>query len=201
MKNDSCDETIAQLEALFAGLPGLGPRSASRIVTQLLTVRRQAARDLATVLTQAIEQVHHCPSCHTLTTQEVCAVCADADRDRALLCIVESPADMRAIEESGAYRGGYFVLMGRVNPLEDIGPDQLGVPTLLKRMERDHVREVVIATSFTSEGETTAHMIATLIKRRFPGLRVTRLARGVPAGVEIEYTDAATLAAAVSLRR
>ena len=191
------DARLAHLTELFADLPGLGPKSAARLVDDLLGKRRAIGLDLAKTLTEAIEKVHRCPECNTLTTESVCPLCAGADRDQSVICVVESPADMAAIEASVSYRGRYFVLMGRVNPLEGIGPKELGADKLLEKAGQDGVREVVIATSFTPEGEATAHLLAALLKKQLPGLKVTRLARGLPAGVEVEYTDAASIAAAV----
>lgn len=195
------DENIHRLEELFAGLPGLGPRSASRIVSELLTTRRDEARSLCEALSETLRRVHHCPRCHALTTEPVCGICRDKTREEGVVCVVETPADLEAIENSVAYKGGYFVLMGRVNPMSGVGPEALGVPALLERLAREPVREVVLATSYTAEGETTAHLLAAVIKKHHPQVRVTRLARGLPSGVEIEYTDAATLAAAVAQRR
>ncbi len=195
------DEKISRLEELFASLPGLGPRSASRIVSELLTTRRPQAQRLCRDLSETLETVHHCPRCHALTTRPMCVVCADQTRDKTVLCIVETPADLQAIESSVAYNGGYFVLMGRVNPLQAVGPEELGVNTLLERLDKEPIEEVVIATSYTPEGETTAHLLAGVIKKHKPQLKVTRLARGLPSGVEIEYTDAATIASAVAGRR
>lgn len=194
-------DPIERLEALFASLPGLGPRSSARIVNRLLTDKRQEARELARTLADALDTVRTCPRCHRLIAGGRCSICDDSARDGAVVCVVESAADLQAIEQTVAYRGGYFVLMGRVNPLEGIGPEDLGVDVLVGRIARESVREVVIATSYTPEGETTAHCLATVLKKHFPQLRVTRLARGLPTGVEIEYTDAATLAAAVAGRR
>lgn len=195
------DDPIERLEEIFADLPGLGPRSSARIVTELLTQKKALARDLVKTLDDVLSHVHACPNCHTPTTDKVCALCSDTTRDNSVICIVESPADRKAIEKSVAYRGGYFVLMGRVNPMEGVGPEELGIFSLMDRIERDKVSEVVIATSYTPEGETTAHFIGSALKKHFPELRITRLARGLPTGVEIEYTDAATIAAAVAERR
>lgn len=197
----SADERIARLEDLFASLPGLGPRSAARLVTELLGTRKSTAQAICRTLADALECVHHCPQCHTLTTQPVCDLCADRTRDASVVCVVETPADQKAVESTVAYRGGYFVLMGRVNPLEGVTPQELGVDKLVERIERENVREVVLATSYTAEGETTAHVLAGVLKKRFPELRVTRLARGLPSGVEIEYTDVATLSRAITGRR
>ncbi len=191
------DIKLARLEELFASLPGIGPRSASRIVTELMGGRIDLARELAALLSQTAASVHHCPCCHTLTTEPICEICADSTRDASVICVVESPADRAAIESSVAFSGRYFVLLGRVNPLMDVGPRELGADLLIARLKSEPVREVVIATSYTAEGETTAHVLIQAIRKHAPHVRVTRLARGLPAGVEVEYTDAATLAAAV----
>lgn len=194
------DDRIEELTALFAELPGIGPRSASRIVGELLTQRRELAVTLAKSLERTASMVCLCECCHTLSTQPICPVCSQEDRDHGMICVVETPADLTAIEESVAYRGMYFVLMGRVNPMKGIGPDELGVNLLIKRIQTDAVREVVIATSFTPEGETTAQMLIGVLKKHAPTVRITRLSRGLPTGVEVEYTDAASIAAAVTDR-
>lgn len=198
---DLSDDPIERLEEIFANLPGLGPKSSARIVSELLTQKKTLAHEMCETLTTVLSHVHTCPKCHTLTTESVCALCRDTTRDNSVICIVETPADLKAIEKSVAYRGGYFVLMGRVNPLEGVGPEELGIFALLDRIASDKVSEVVIATSYTPEGETTAHFIGAALKKHFPEVKVTRLARGLPTGVEIEYTDAATIASAVIGRR
>lgn len=195
------DERLAHLVELFAELPGLGPKSAARLVDDLLVRHRAEGLDLAKTLLQAIERVHRCPQCNTLTTEPLCPICCRSDRDASVICVVESPADQMAIEESVSYRGHYFVLMGRVNPLEGVGPEQIGADKLLALAKNPVVKEVVIATSYTAEGETTAHMLAAALKKHVPGLKVTRLSRGLPAGVEVEYTDAASIAAAIVERK
>lgn len=195
------DERLSHLTDLFADLPGLGPKSAARLVDDLLDRRRALGMDLACTLAEAIEKVHRCPQCNTLTTEPLCAICRQPDRDRSVICVVETPADQNAVEDSVSYRGRYFVLMGRVNPLDGIGPKELGVDKLIEEASDPEVKEVVIATSYTPEGEATAHMVAAALKRHIPELRVTRLARGLPAGVEVEYTDAASIAAAVVDRK
>ncbi len=195
------DALIARLEELFASLPGLGPRSAARLVTDLLTDRRREAEELVEGLGATLRLVHHCPNCHTLTTQELCGFCADKTRDQTQVCVVESVADQKAVEASIAYKGGYFVLMGRVNPIEGTEPQDLGLPLLMERIERDGVREVILATSYTPEGDVTAHFIAGAIRKHCPQVRVTRLAKGLPTGVELEYADVASIASAVSARR
>lgn len=194
------DARIARLEEIFASLPGLGPRSAARLVADLLRTRRKDAQELADGLKHTLELVHHCPRCHTLTTQPLCDFCADPSRDSSQLCVVESVADQKAVEASIAYRGGYFILMGRINPLEGTQPEQLGVPMLLRRIEQEAVREVILATSYTPEGDVTAHLIAAAIRKHCPRVRVTRLAKGLPTGIELEYADVASIASAVAER-
>jgi recombination protein RecR len=182
-------------------LPGVGPRSAQRIAFHLL----QHERDLAVVLGQALlsaaERVGRCARCNTLTELEICETCADPRRDPGLLCVVESPADQMVIEQSLAYTGMYFVLLGRLSPLDGIGPREIDLAQLAQRADDGVVRELVVATSFTPEGDATAHFIAELVHARNPGLKVTRLARGVPAGAELEYTDVNTIAQAMLDRR
>jgi recombination protein RecR len=155
---------------------------------------------LAQALTDAVQAVRHCALCHTLTDSDICPTCADPARDTGQLCVVETPADQAAIERSGAYRGRYFVLMGRLRPLDGIGPDDIGLQPLLQRLQAaPAVQEVIVATNFTAEGEATAHVVTQLA--RALGLRVTRLARGVPVGSELEYVDLGTLAHALADRR
>ncbi len=195
------DSRIARLEELFASLPGLGPRSAARLVSELLTARRGEAHEIAAGLETALKLVHHCPRCHTLTTDPVCSFCRDASRDKTRLCVVESVADQKAVEASIAYQGGYFVLMGRINPLEGTEPEALGVPQLLRRVKEEGVSELILATSYTPEGDVTAHLIASTVRKHFPEVRITRLSKGLPSGVELEYADAASIASAVIERR
>lgn len=180
-------------------LPGVGPRAAQRMALHLLQHDRAGARELARALEQATQQVRHCERCNTFTEDVVCALCRSAKRDPALLCVVETPADLAVVELTGAYDGLYFVLMGRLSPLDGIGPREIGLEALLKRAAEREVREVILATNFTNEGEATAHTIAELLAAR--GLAVSRLARGVPVGGELEYVDAGTLAQALRDRR
>ena len=180
-------------------LPGVGPKSAQRMAYHLLQHDRDGAQRLAAALQAAVQGVRHCARCHTYTEAEVCATCLDPRRDPRQLLVVETPADLAAIERSGSYRGLYFVLMGRLSPLDGVGPDAIGVAPLLARVADGEVAEVILATSFTAEGEATAHALAQALKTR--GLAVTRLARGVPAGSELEYVDLATLAHALNDRR
>ncbi len=192
---------LDHLVAGLARLPGIGPRSAQRIAFHLLQHERAHAQALGRALLEAAERVGHCARCNTLTEGELCETCASPRRDAGLLCVVESPADQLALEQSLAYGGLYFVLLGRLSPLDGIGPRELQMERLLARVLDGVVRELVVATSFTPEGDATAHYIAELVRARDPALRVTRLARGVPAGAELEYTDVNTLAQAMLDRR
>jgi recombination protein RecR len=180
-------------------LPGVGAKSASRMAFHLMQHERGAALQLAKALEHACDHVRHCDTCHTLTASEICSMCADPERDRSLLCVVETPADQAAIERTSTFRGLYFVLMGKLSPLDGVGPHNLGFAKLLARCSDGIVQEVILATNFTGEGEATAHVIAEMLKKR--GLRVTRLARGVPAGSELEYVDLGTIAHALVDRR
>jgi len=160
---------------------------------------REGATMLSRALAQAVEQIHHCAKCNTFTENEVCETCLDSERDPGLLCVVETPGDQLMIEQTLTYKGLYFVLMGRLSPLDGIGPKEIRLDRLLKRAADGVVREVVLATNFTNEGEATAHYIGELLSAR--GLKVTRLARGVPVGGELEYVDSGTLAQALRERR
>ncbi|MCG5031608.1 recombination mediator RecR [Mesosutterella sp. OilRF-GAM-744-9] len=193
--------SVQRLIDAFRALPGIGPLSAQRIVFHLLMEDGCAqAASLSGALQEAVEKVHHCPVCNTLCESELCPICADESRERDKICVVETPADQLVIENSLAYRGLYFILGGRISPIDDIGPEQLGFRKLLERVEQGGVKEVIIATSFTAQGDATAHFIARAIARHRPDVRVTRLARGIPSGVELEYTDVATVAQAVISR-
>jgi recombination protein RecR len=165
----------------------------------LLQYDRAGARELARALDQATQQVRHCERCNTFTEDVVCALCRSARRDPSLLCVVETPADLAMVEQTRAYDGLYFVLMGRLSPLDGIGPREIGLSALIKRTGDASLREVILATNFTNEGEATAHTIGELLSGR--GLVVSRLARGVPVGGELEYVDAGTLAQALRERR
>ena len=186
-------------------LPGVGLKSAQRMAYHLLQHDRDGALRLAQALQTASLAVQHCARCHTFTEDPVCATCCDAQRDARQLLVVESPADQAAMERSGSYRGLYFVLMGRLSPLDGIGLADIGVHPLLERAADGVVQEVILATGFSAEGEATAHVLAQAL-RSLPGaggqaLVVTRLARGVPVGSELEYVDLSTLAHALSDRR
>jgi len=180
-------------------LPGVGVKSAQRMAFHLLQHDRDGARRLAGALLAAADGIHHCRRCHTFTEASECDICTDAARESRQLLVVETPADLAAMERTGSYRGLYFVLMGRLSPLDGIGLADIGVHALLERAADGVVDEVILATNFTAEGEATAHVLGQALKAR--GLKVTRLARGVPAGSELEYVDLSTIAHALSDRR
>lgn len=180
-------------------LPGVGPKSAQRIAYHLMQHDRDGAAQLARALTQAVDRVQHCALCNTFTESDVCETCLDEERDTSLLCVVETPADQLMIEQTMTYKGLYFVLMGRLSPLDGIGPKDLHLDRLVSRATDGVVTEVVLATNFTNEGEATAHYISETLKQR--GLSVSRIARGVPVGGELEYVDAGTIARAMLDRR
>ncbi|HET7587473.1 MAG TPA: recombination mediator RecR [Gammaproteobacteria bacterium] len=180
-------------------LPGVGPKSAQRMAFQLLERDRDGARRLADALTAAVEGIGHCRRCRMLTDAEVCSLCSATDRDAHLLCVVETPADVVAIEQATIYRGRYFVLMGHLSPMDGIGPQELGLDLLEARLDEGDVEEVILATNSTVEGEATAHYIGELAAER--KIRTSRIASGVPVGGELEYVDGGTLALAFSGRR
>ncbi|MBW8900539.1 MAG: recombination protein RecR [Massilia sp.] len=180
-------------------LPGVGPKSAQRMAFHLLQHDREGAAMLSRALYQAVDAVHHCAMCNTFSETDVCELCTDEQRDRTMLCVVETPADQMMIEQTLTYKGLYFVLMGRLSPLDGIGPKDLHLEKLMGRANDGEVKEVVLATNFTNEGEATAHYISEMLKAR--GLKVSRLARGVPVGGELEYVDAGTIARAMLDRR
>ncbi len=190
------------LDALIQALrrlPGVGIKSAQRMAFHLLQRDRPGAQALARALQEASDNVRHCERCHTFTQDQVCATCLDTRRDHTQLCVLETPADQAAMERTGAYQGLYFVLMGKLSPLDGIGPHELGLEKLFARACDGIVREVSLATNFTAEGEATAHVVAQGLRAK--GLNPTRLARGVPVGSELEYVDLGTIAHALVDRR
>ncbi len=190
------------LEALIQSLrclPGVGVKSAQRMAFHLLQHNRAGAQSLARALSEATQTIQHCERCHTFTQAAICATCLDERRDASKLCVVETPADQSALERTGAYKGLYFVLMGKLSPLDGIGPKDIGLKKLFDRALDGTVHEVILATNFTAEGEATAHVISEGLKGR--GLQLTRLARGVPVGSELEYVDLGTIAHALVDRR
>jgi len=196
MKSPSTlDELIESLRCL----PGVGPKSAQRMAYYLLQHDRQGAARLSSAVANALAKIHHCQKCNSFTESEVCDLCSSPNRDAAILCVVEMPADLMMMEQTQIYRGMYFVLMGRLSPLDGVGPKELHLERLLKRASDGVVKEVLLATNFTVEGEATAHYLGEALKGK--GIKVTRIARGVPVGGELEYTDSGTLAQAVLERR
>lgn len=188
----------ALIEALRS-LPGVGVRTARRMAYHLLQHDTNAALHLSQALQQAVEQLCHCARCNSFSLTEICPTCQDEQRDQSLLCVVETPADQSMIESSHGYKGLYYVLQGRLAPLDGIGPDQIHLQGLLRRVTDGSVQEVILATNFTAEGETTAYYLADILAKQ--GIKVTRLARGVPSGSELEYVDAGTIAWAMLERR
>lgn len=186
------------IDALRA-LPGVGPRSAQRMAYYLLQHERPGAELLARALADALATVRHCSKCNNFAEEDVCALCRSARRDRSLLCVVETPADLAMVEQTSTYSGMYFVLMGRLSPLDGVGPREIGLERLLGRVSDGDVTEVILATNFTNEGEATAHYIAEMLRAR--QIKVSRIARGVPMGGELEYVDVGTLSQALLDRR
>ena len=190
------------LEALIEALkrlPGVGQKSAQRMAYHLLQHDRASLARMADALKAAGERIGHCQRCHTFSENALCEICSDATRNASLLCVVESPADQAALERTGSYAGYYFVLLGRLSPLDGLGTREIGAAELLARADDGAVREVILATSFTAEGEATAHVLAEALRSR--NIKATRLARGVPVGSELEYVDLGTIAHALVDRR
>jgi recombination protein RecR len=190
---------LNQLIQALQCLPGVGAKSAQRMAFHLLDKDREGADRLSHVLEQAMRAIRNCESCRMLTEERICRFCASDKRDGRQICVVETPADLLAIEQSGAYRGKYFVLMGHLSPIDGIGPKELGMELLEQRFRDERFAEVVLATSVTVEGDATAHLIAALAQRY--GLRASRIAYGVPVGGELEFIDGGTLSRALAGRR
>jgi len=193
--NNALDHLIEALRRL----PGVGQKSAQRMAYHLLQHDRDGMQRLAAALNAAGEGIKHCQRCHTFSETPLCSICSDAERDGRLLCVVESPADQAALERTGSFAGYYFVLMGRLSPLDGVSTQAIGAEALLARAADERVEEVILATSFTAEGEATAHVLAQALRSR--GIKATRLARGVPIGSELEYVDLGTIAHALVDRR
>lgn len=196
MKNPT---TLEELTESLRCLPGVGPKSAQRMAFHLLQRDHAGAARLGAALGRALELIQHCERCNTFTEEQPCALCRSPRRDTRLLCVVETPADLLMMEQAECYQGLYFVLMGRLSPLDGIGPREIHLDRLLKRADDGQVREVIVATNFTVEGEATAHYAGELLLAR--GLKVSRIARGLPVGGELEHVDSGTLAQAVIERR
>jgi recombination protein RecR len=196
MKSPSALQDLVQA---LRCLPGVGPRSAQRMAFHLLQHDRGGAGQLSRALNQALESVRHCVRCNNFSQEEMCELCSSEERDESLLCVLETPADLLMMEQTRAYQGLYFVLMGRISPLDGMGPQDIALETLLARACDGRTREVILATNFTAEGEATAHAIAEMLKPH--SLAVSRIARGLPVGGELEYVDSGTLAQALVERR
>lgn len=196
MKNPPALEQL--IESLRC-LPGVGPKSAQRMAYYLLQRDRQGANTLASALDNALQVVGHCKLCNTFSEQPVCPLCESGQRDATTLCVVEMPTDLMMLENTRSYNGMYFVLMGRLSPLDGVGPKEIHLDKLIKRAQDGLVQEVILATNYTVEGDATAHYISELLRSR--GIKVSRIARGLPMGGEIEYVDTGTLAQAMLERR
>lgn len=194
----SLSPLLQELISALRCLPGVGPKSAQRMALHLLERERDNARRLSHCLTEAVDKIGECTQCRALSETPVCDICRDSERDHSVICVLESPVDLMAIEQSGGFNGVYFVLRGHLSPIDGIGPEDLGIPELLDRIDQRQVKEVILATNPTVEGEATAHFISAQISA---GVRVTRIAHGVPVGGELEFVDGGTLAHALSGRR
>ena len=197
MKNEN--SLLAQLIESFKILPGIGEKSAQRMAFYLLEKNREGGAKLAKLISSSMEQIRNCASCRTLTEEKVCDICSSEKRDKSLLCVVENPTDIIAIESSGSFKGKYFVLMGRLSPIDGITPEDLGIPMLIDRIRESEVKEIIIATSPTVEGDATSFYIRDQIKDA--SIIVSRIAYGVPMGGELEYVDNTTLSRAIQGRR
>lgn len=190
---------LEQLISALRCLPGVGPKSSTRMAYHLLQRDREGAQKLAASLQQALDKLAHCDYCNNFSEHQVCSVCLETSRDKSTLCVVEMPTDLMMLENTRSYQGQYFVLMGKLSPMDGIGPKDIHLDRLLKRAQDTAIHEVILATNFTSEGEATAHYIGQMLKSR--GIRVSRIARGLPMGGEIEYVDSGTLSTALLERK
>jgi len=195
----SAPSALDQLVDALRVLPGVGPKSAQRMAFHLLQRDQQGAAQLAQSIQHALTTLKHCSRCNTFTEHDICNLCSDSSRDPSVLCVVEMPADLLMVEQAMCFSGMYFVLMGRLSPLDGIGPREINFERLLQRVADGLVREVILSTNYTVEGEATAHYIAELLKSR--GLKVSRIARGLPVGGELEHVDPGTLAQALLERK
>lgn len=193
----SQDSLIEQVVEAFRCLPGVGPKSAQRMLLYLLERDREGGKELSRLLALSMDRIQNCRRCRNLTENEICEICIDTTRDEHLVCVVESPADVLAIEHSGSFRGQYFVLMGTLSPIDGRGPEELGIEQLVHRCET--ANEVILAVSSTVEGEATAHFISESLKHL--DITISRIAQGIPVGGELEYIDGGTLAHAIAGRK
>ena len=189
MSSDLLDKLIKALTVL----PGVGKKSAQRMALYLLDKNKSGAREIASSLNEALDNIQRCKSCRMLTTNDLCHVCQDETRDSLSICVVESPSDLLAIESTGGYKGKYFVLMGRLSPLDNLGPDDLGISQLLERIDKENMKEVILALSSTVEGDATA----IFIKDHVENVKVSRISYGIPIGGELEYVDSNTIARSI----
>ena len=190
---------IQQLINSLRCLPGVGPKSAQRMAFHLLERDKEGALSLAAALEKSVSEIGHCSECRTLSEQPICDICQSETRDKHLLCVLESPVDVLAVEQTGGYNGLYFVLSGHLSPIDGIGPEDLGIDVLLEKVQSRDIREIILATNPTVEGEATAHFIAAQVKDL--DIKVSRIAHGVPVGGELEFVDGGTLAHALAGRR
>lgn len=195
----SLSPLLQELIAALRALPGVGPKSAQRMALHLLERDRSGARNLALALEQAVERIGECRVCRNLSEEDVCAICEDGSRDAGTVCVLESPVDLMAVEQTGGFNGVYFVLKGHLSPIDGIGPEELGLEQLFARIDRGEVDELILATNPTVEGEATAHYIAEQLQQS--PVSITRIAHGVPVGGELEFVDGGTLAHALAGRR
>lgn len=191
-------DTLNRLVEALRCLPGVGPKSAQRMVFHLLKHQRQRGLNLASCLEQAMNHIKHCERCNNYTEQTLCTLCQNPDRDNTLLCVVESPADVSAIEQSNAFHGKYFVLMGKISPLDGLGPDDIGLPRLKSLIIQESIQEVIIALSPSVEGQTTVHFIRQLLREGT--INISQLAHGIPSGGELEFLDGNTIGSALRNR-
>ena len=195
----SLTAALQKLQQALRRLPGVGPKSAQRMAFHLLERDREGGHQIATALNQALNKIQKCRRCQNFSESELCALCASPRRDSSLLCVVETPADLAAVEQSGAYKGMYFVLMGQLSPLDGIGPDEMGIDKLQQLLTSESINEVILATNVTVEGQATADFLGEFVCRH--KVPVTRLARGLPVGGELEYPDKVTLTQAFEVRK
>ena len=192
MSSDLLDKLIKDLTVL----PGVGKKSAQRMALYLLDKNKNGAKEIASSLSDALENIQRCKTCRMLTTNDQCIVCEDETRDSQCICVVESPSDLLAIESTGGYKGKYYVLMGRLSPLDNLGPDDLGIPQLIQTINRDSIKEIILALSSTVEGDATA----IFIKDHVENIKVSRISYGIPIGGELEYVDSNTIARSIISR-
>lgn len=195
----SSSSLVNQLIEALRCLPSVGPKSAQRMAYHLLERDRTGAENLSVILERAVKEVGNCTQCRSLSEQAVCDICNSSNRDRTILCVVESPSDVQVIEQSADFKGLFFVLMGHLSPLDGIGPEEIGLDVLAQRLDEGEVKEVVLATNFTVEGEATAHYISEMVNSR--NITASRIAHGVPVGGELEYVNSTTLSRAFSSRQ